>query len=406
MSARATARSPRRVLVVDYSIGFGGAVKSLALTLGGAPELHTILFSSQQDDILQAWFPDQAVYRFRQLVNYRTKARWHDAAPVVLRGIAGRVLALADLMATHWNARRLTRVLRREQIELLHLNNGFTPPEALLAARRAGIPCVVHLRDFQHEPREITAEVARSVHAVIAVSDAVGRSLSGTPIAAERVTTIYDPVDAASIDAASPARARIRAECGLAPEHVAVAIFGRIIPWKGQLEFVRAVSRAMQDDPAIRAVIVGSESDGGLQYVEQVRRAIAGSGMNERFVLAGYRANVEEYYAAMDVVVHASITPEPFGMVVPEAMAAGAAVIAADAGGPREIITHQLDGLLTAPGDIGALASAINLLAGDATLRARLAGAGRETARRRFGIAESAERMTGVYDRVLGTRGG
>ena len=391
---------------MDYSIGFGGAAKSLALTLDGAPDVHAVLLSSQQGDILETWFPSRPVHRFRRVVNYRTKAQWHAAVPGLLRPLAGKVLALADLVATHWNARRIAGLIQRDRIELLHLNNGFTPPEALLAARRTSIPCVVHLRDFQHEPREITAEIARSIHAVIAVSDAVARSLASTPVSAASVATIYDPVDIRAIEAAASARDRIRLQCGLADSHVAVAIFGRVIPWKGQLEFVRGVSRAMRDNPEIRAVIVGSESDGGRSYLAQVRAAIAESGLADRFTLTGYRANVEEYYAAMDIVVHASITPEPFGMVVPEAMAAGAAVIAADAGGPREIVTHGVDGLLTPPGDIDALALAITTLARNQAMRAELGRAGRETARRRFGIAESAARVTEVYDRVLGTKAG
>ena len=404
MSEPPAAGVPRRVLYVDYSIGFGGAAKSLSLTLDEAPHIDATLFSSQDDAILRTWFASRTVHRFRRLVNYRTKARWHAALsqPVVNR-LASRVLALADLAATHWNARRMVRVIRRNRIEVLHLNNGFTPPEALLAARRSRIPCIVHLRDFQHEPAEITHEVAASVHRVIAVSDAVGRSLGGTPVAPHSITTVHDPVDFHAIDAGAPARARIRAECGIADTAIAVAIFGRIIPWKGQLVFVQAVTHAMRTDPSIRAVIVGNESDGGRAYLDEVRRAIHDSGMEDRFFLSGYRENVEEFYAAMDIVVHASITPEPFGMVVPEAMAAGAAVIAADAGGPREIIRHGVDGLLSAPGDIDALAASIGTLAGDAELRSRLAQAGRITARERFGIAESAARVTAIYDELLGS---
>ena len=404
MSAPTRPSGPHRVLFIDYSIGFGGAVKSLSLTLQGAPHIDAILLSSQDDAILREWFGSRTVHSFRRLVNYRLKSAWGAAIPVpALRWLADRTLAVADLAATAWNARRILSIIRRDGIELLHLNNGFTPPEAMLAARRARIPCVVHLRDFQHHPQDITRDVANSVERVIAVSRAVGASIGDTPIDPAKVTTVYDPVDFDAIEQGSTARTRVRTDCGLGDSAVAVGIFGRIIPWKGQLEFVKAVVQAMRHDARIRAVIVGNESDGGRAYLDRVRIEIEQSGLGSRFFLAGYRSNVEEFYSAMDIVVHASITPEPFGMVVPEAMAAGVAVIAADAGGPREIIRHGVDGLLSAPGDIDALAASIGTLAGDAELRSRLAQAGRITARERFGIAESAARVTAIYDELLGS---
>src|SRR5690606_13944190 len=129
----------------------------------------------------------------------------------------------------------------------------------------------------------------------------------------------------------------------------AVGIFGRVISWKGQRIFAEAAIRAIREEPRIRPVIIGDESDGRREYFEGVRDLICREGLEGRFVLAGYTEEVEAHYAAMDVVVHASTTPEPFGMVVPEAMAARCAVIAADAGGPREVVTPGHDGLLVPP---------------------------------------------------------
>jgi glycosyltransferase involved in cell wall biosynthesis len=80
------------------------------------------------------------------------------------------------------------------------------------------------------------------------------------------------------------------------------------------------------------------------------------------------------------VLVHASTIPEPFGMVVIEGMAAGLPVVAADAGGPTEVIDHGVDGLRYPMGDAGALAEALSTLAADAGLRARLGAAGRRRA--------------------------
>jgi glycosyltransferase involved in cell wall biosynthesis len=407
VSGTPVAPASTRVLYVDYSLGFGGAIKSLALTLRELPSVSKLVLTSQDAQLVRTWLPDLPVRSFRRLVNYRTKERLAARVrPAALRWMLLKAIAVADLVVSYVHCVRLLWLLRCRSVDLVHLNNGFTPSEALLAARIAGVPCIVHLRDYQHDPRTLRRGNTRGVAHVIAVSDAVGRSLDGTPILPSAITTVYDPVDIGLADSAATARDRVRRECGLPRGAIAVGIFGRVIPWKGQLEFVRAVGAAMRSDPAIHAVIVGDQSDGARAYVDVVRRAIRESGVEERFVLAGYRENVEEYYAAMDVVVHASITPEPFGMVVTEAMAAGRPVIAADAGGPREVVEHGVDGLLVPPRDVEMMRQAILTLAGDPAARARMGAAGRRKTLRRFGTHESAARVAEVYAGVLARRAG
>jgi glycosyltransferase involved in cell wall biosynthesis len=391
-----------RVLYIDYSLGFGGAIKSLALTLRELPFVEKFVFTSQDPELVETWFSGIPVFSFRRLVNYRTmekiRARLH---PPALQLIALKLAAGVDMLVIAKNLGRLIWFLHRHRIDIVHLNNGFLPPEALLAARVVRIPCVVHLRDFQLDPRGPASIAARDATEVITVSDAVAASLDNTPIPASKRTTIHDPVDLQLMEHARGARQRVRKELGLGDQDIAVGIFGRVIPWKGQLEFVKALTMVMRAAPRVLAVIVGDESDGGLGYIRQVHTAIESSGLSERFISTGYQKSVEDYYAAMDIVVHASITPEPFGMVVPEAMAAGCAVIAADAGGPREVIDNETDGLLTPPGDIQALSDAVLRLASDQALRARIADFGKRKALARFGIAESARRVADVYAKVL-----
>ena len=405
MTASSAPGERLRVLYVDNSLGFGGAIKSLALTLRALNDVEPIVLTSQDDDILATWLPTIRSRSFRRVVNYRTKDRLTAPLPgAPLRWAARKLFALLDLIAIAWNARRIERLVRQEGIALVHLNNGFVPYEALLAAQRAGVPCVVHLRDFLHEPSVVSLPAARAVDRVLAVSAAVADGLDSTSITRERRVVVHDPVDADAIEGGASARSRIRAGWGLGDDAVAVGIFGRVIPWKGQLEFVQAMSRVMEHRSTVYAIVVGDQSDGARSYFERVRAHIASSRSADRFILAGYQSDVEGYYAAMDVVVHASVTPEPFGMVVPEAMAAGKAVVAMDAGGPREVVQHGVHGLLVPPGDIDALAEAIGTLADDARLRAAMGTTGRRSARERFSIDASAARIRAVYREIMSER--
>lgn len=399
-----------RVLYVDYSIGFGGSTKSLSLMLGGLRDVETMVVTAQDRDLIDTWMRGHRVWTFRRVVNYRMMWRvrsWTESRlPASLRWASLKALAATDLWAMLMGALRLAWLVRRRRVDLIHLNNGFTPPEALLAARLTDIPCVVHLRGFPDADRKPTERAKRWIEPVahvIAVSEAVAADLEKKDlVASDRIVAIHNPVDLKATARAMVERDRIRRKYGLEPRHVAIGIFGRVMEWKGQAIFVEAAIRAMRRNPDIRAFIVGDESDGARDYVERISEMIRESGMQDSFRLTGYTPDVEAYFAAMDMVVHASIAPEPFGRVLPEAMAARRVIIAADAGGPREVISHGHDGLLVPPGDVDALAEAMLRLADDPVERARLAENGYRTAVSRFGTDAYADAVRAVYDAVLG----
>jgi glycosyltransferase involved in cell wall biosynthesis len=102
----------------------------------------------------------------------------------------------------------------------------------------------------------------------------------------------------------------------------------------------------------------------------------------------------------MDILVHASVTPEPFGQVIVEAMLAGVPVIAVAGGGPSEIVTDGVDGLLYPAGDADALAQTMERLRNDPDLRVRLSAAGRIRAER-FSPQAAAASVMALYERVL-----
>ena len=178
-----------------------------------------------------------------------------------------------------------------------------------------------------------------------------------------------------------------------------VAMVGRLAPWKGQDVFLRAFAKAFSDGEVI-AVLVGAALFGEDDYERQLRQLVDDLGIEERVEFRGFRSEVFEELARVDVLVHASVIPEPFGQVVLEGMAAGLPVVAAGAGGPAEILVDGETGLLYPPGDIDALASLLRLLADDAELRSRLGDQAR-TAAAKYSPERSADQILEVYERVL-----
>ncbi len=137
-------------------------------------------------------------------------------------------------------------------------------------------------------------------------------------------------------------------------------------------------------------------------YAEGLRAQAVRLGISDRVEFRGFREDVGAELATNDVLVHCSRTSEPFGQVVVEGLAAGVAVIAADAGGPADILTDGCDALLVPPGDVSALKAAMLRLAAP-ELRARLAAAGRVTASR-YSPERAAESMLQVYRSLIPPR--
>ena len=120
---------------------------------------------------------------------------------------------------------------------------------------------------------------------------------------------------------------------------VLFGVFGRLQRWKGQDVFVEAAAEVARRHPQARFAIVGGSVFGlEPEFLEGLKRRVAELNLVDRLVFTGFRKDVAALMAACDVVCHTSRVPEPFGLVVIEAMMLGRPVIATRGGGPSEII--------------------------------------------------------------------
>jgi glycosyltransferase involved in cell wall biosynthesis len=151
---------------------------------------------------------------------------------------------------------------------------------------------------------------------------------------------------------ASPAD--IRRELAL-PEGPLVGVFSRLAAWKGQ----HVVLQALAKTPGVGCIIAGSALFGEDAYADRLARMVDELGLGARVSFLGQRADVPRLMRAVDIVVHPSIDPEPFGRTLVEAMLAGVPVIATDAGAASDILDGGKAGTLVPPSDADALAAAI-----------------------------------------------
>jgi glycosyltransferase involved in cell wall biosynthesis len=155
-----------------------------------------------------------------------------------------------------------------------------------------------------------------------------------------------------------------------------IGTVGRLAPWKGQDVFLRAFAAVAASAPELKARIIGAALFGEDDYVARLRNLVLDLGIEDRVTFTGFVSDVARELSDLDILVHTSVVPEPFGNAVVEGLAAGVPVVASNAGGPAETITDECNGLLVPPANVEALADALRRLIADADLRARLSAAG------------------------------
>lgn len=227
-------------------------------------------------------------------------------------------------------------------------------------------------------------------HHVVIVTDAARQKLLRLPFLPEsRVVTIPNGID---IDrySTSTARPAIRREFAIAPDIPLVIYTGRLVSGKGLEELLRAMKRLHTSQTPVHLLIAG---DGELR--PQLEEAVIQYGLSQLVTFAGFRRDVPDLLAAADIFALPSHS-EGLPLSLLEAMAAGKAVIVTPVGGMSGTIVDDETGLFVPVADVIALAAALERLAADAGLRARLGAAAQSYIRQHASITH----MVAAYDRL------
>ena len=301
--------------------------------------------------------------------------------------------------------RSLAELLADVDADLVH-TNGLKLHVLGARAVRAGMPLVWHVHEYVSSrpiTRVLLKRHASRASAIVANSHSVAEDLRGVVGQNAPVSTIYNGVDVDEFSPDGPV-ADLDGLSGLAPAAPGTiriglpATFGR---WKGHESFLRAL-RNVDTAVPIRGYIIGGPlyDTAGSQYTRaELQDMAADLGVAGRVGFTGFIDRPAAAFRALDLVIHASTQPEPFGLVIAEAMACRRAVIVSAAGGAAELVRDGVDGLAHQPGDVQALTAAIRRCAESADLRQRLAHEAHRSALSRFEAAAFTASFIDLYRR-------
>jgi len=292
------------------------------------------------------------------------------------------------------------RFLRAHDIALVHLNNACClDQDLMLAAHREGIPCVVHERGIQRTVSGKTRFFARRVDRIITISKAVHDNLVAKGIPSAKLLQIDNGVDPERLTQEQPA-AKLREQWQVPPGAPIVGIVGNVKYWKGQETVIRAVGRIRPRFPTLRCFVVGTVTDP--HYMQRLDKLVAELGLEDLIIFTGYQKRAADLIELFDVFVLASVEPEPFGIVLLEAMGKGKPIVATDFGGPKEIVVEGDTGYLTPPKDDAALARRLEELLASGQLRHDMGERGRARFHAYYSAERTVRRIEALYDELFG----
>jgi glycosyltransferase involved in cell wall biosynthesis len=394
----------RRISVAffDEAVAFGGSVvvlSHLVQNLDRTRYLPLVVTSLDLASIEKLFRPEDVLCRFRPPMNYANRVRWMALCPsnfewanriwAYLFTVVSMVVNLPEKAWLHYK-------IWRSKPDIVHVNNGR---DGLIVARRFNIPLLYHFHGMFQEMLLQPYDSRQTAAAFVSISKHITSEAIKCGVPPDKIIDIPNPAPVVTVSAGS--RQTWRRKFRFADDAIVLAHVGRLVSWKGQIEFVKAFAQIARKYPHVIALIVGDDLEGlESAYPKALRKLVIELGMEKQVVFSGHVEDILGLMSAMDVVVHSSISPEPFGLVITEAMAAGAAVIGARLGAPIEIIEEGVSGLLVNPNDAEEFAAGLERLISDKSLRERLASSGRKRALEVYSPKLFASRVEEIYARI------
>ncbi len=381
--------TPRKVLFVNHTSTVSGAEMVL---LDVAPAFAGSAAFLFEQGALNQQLEQRGVRVFSSRFGAGFSRLKRDSRAISAVPMAGRMIGVVAELAH----------LAREY-DVIYANSQKAFTLASLAAGIARRPLIWHLHDildkthFAAKQRQLQVYLAnRNARAVITPSLAVEQAFVAEGGNPELANVIPNGLD---LDADPIPKTILRRQLDL-PSGPLIGVFSRIAPWKGQHVVIRALANLTN----VRCIIVGSPLFGEDDYANSLKILVARLGLQDRVHFLGQRSDIPQLMQAVDIVVHPSVSPEPFGRTLVEAMLVRSPLIATDAGAAREILAPDAVNMLVPPGDTAALVNAIRqVFSGAAGLPSQL-DAAQTRAKDFYGLAKMRAAIARVVEHAVNNK--
>ena len=297
------------------------------------------------------------------------------------------------------SARELSRLVRKNNIQIIHAHMARDYPLAAYAARQNPAARLILTRHVLFPLNRLHRLTFSKAARIIAVSQAVASQLRADKLApAEKTTVVLNGVDTGRFARARDQFNRHEFLKGwdLTEQSLLVGTVGELTPLKGHQDFLGAAAQIAKHNPDCKFILAGIDHSPDCRNETQIEKLIDELNLRERVRRVKWLNDLAQLYCALDVFVSASHS-ESFGLAIVEAMASRTAVVATETEGAREIIRAGETGLLAPVSNPTALAGKIQSLLDDEADRLRVAEAAQKDVAQRFSVERMVDETEKIY---------
>jgi len=402
------AHVPAKILILESGSGAGGSSTFLGYLL-------THLDRTRFEPIVAFYFANDGpdTRRIRELgvgVHFLTPtaepkeyvpfgfllgaARWRFLQRAKVAARFGVRLLLTELPQL-W---RLRALIRRERVDLVLLNNDVNYHLAgILGARLTGTPCLCRKSGIT-DNNQLKRFLVPQVDLFLAISDATARQQLTEYPATRRLETVYAGIDLGRLDA-EPRDPDIRAKLGVRDDAKLIGYVSRFHEGKGQHEFVEAAARILKHRDDVMFVVVGDDVGVAGTLMQSLRDRVRELGVERSVRLVGWRRDIPQIMAALDIFVHVPTTwGEGLGIANLEAMAKGKPTVVSDNGGLADAVVDGVTGFVVPKRDIDRLVEVVERLLDDRALAERLGAGARARIEEKFDMRKNTREMERYFE--------
>ena len=299
---------------------------------------------------------------------------------------------------------KVSSIIKAGSFDLIHSHSSkdlwVIVPALKFIKSKIRVVFTKHVGSFINKKDLLHNKIYKRVDCAIAISSVIKQNLLDTTALTEnKIRILFNGVDLKKFDPDNADRNKLRNELEIQENALLIGMTGRFSPGKGHEDFLLAITELNKKYPKVKYVVVGEASRGEDEYEKKIKQIAEESGI-KNITFTGYRTDIPDVLAALDVFVFPSHA-EAFGVGLIEAMAMGKASVAANSDGVLDIVNDKVDGLFFNSRDGLALAAKIEMLIKDSELRKQLGANARKKAQQTFDLEIVTEQIINTYKKLL-----